>query len=122
MPFPLAQVSRFKGPVSLCGAAGGLGPHPLLPLPLWCPSSRGPGRATGGRVSAPTPYPFFSSWEAPLAASELNQQEECRARAELAPGTPSPAGQGSGGPACCPCVHPAPGSVLRPELLLTPPS
>ena len=32
MPFPLAQVSRLKGPVSLCGAAGGLGPHPLPPL------------------------------------------------------------------------------------------
>ena len=59
----------------------------LNPLWLLCPSSRGPGRATRGHDSAPLPNPFISSWKAPLTVSELNQQEEGRAQAELAPGT-----------------------------------
>ena len=94
MPFPLAQgtLATYSGvqvqgpsqPVQRCWGVGGWCwvPTPSClwqsPLWLWCPSSRGQGQTTGGHISAPTPYPFFSSWEAPLVVSELNQQEEGR--------------------------------------------
>lgn len=77
-------------------------PVPLLPLakPLWllCSSSWGPGHQVQRLCSLP--YPLISSWKAPLVVSELNQQEESRGSEELAPGGPSPSGQGPG----CPCL------------------
>ena len=112
VPFPLPQAAlatcrgvQVQGPSQPVQCCPGWGSSPACPRslpgslfpscltltlnPLWilCPSSRGPGRATWGHDSAPLPNPFISSWKAPLTVSELNQQEEGRAQAELAPGT-----------------------------------
>lgn len=90
---PSRPVQRCPGwgssPACPCSPPGSLFPSCLWQSPLWllCPSSRGPGRATRGHDSAPLPNPFVSSWKAPFTVSELNQQEEGRAQAELAPGT-----------------------------------
>ena len=68
-------------------------PVPLLPNPNPKPPlafvSLQPGARPGhqGPRLCTLPNPFISSWKAPLTVSELNQQEEGRAQAELAPGT-----------------------------------
>lgn len=78
------------------------------------------GQATRCSDSAPLPYPLISSWKAPLVVSELNQQEESRARRELAPGALLLQARAPGVLPAPPESSPATGLVLRPELLLAP--